>query len=121
MAALKLSLLLYAGPMSSCNLPPNVTTNDNSLAGNLFLATVAAVLLSFAGFQGWLKLFLIGAIFETCRRVDAWGSIIGSFWITVEIREEDDRSHGEYFPVTPTSTAAMPSSPGADHTLFLQT
>ena len=101
------SLLLHAGPMDSYNLPANLTTNDNPLAGKPFIATLATVLLSFAGSHGWLIPFLIGAISETCRRVHAWGSIVDSFWITVDI-EEGNRSYCEYLIATSTSTAAMP-------------
>jgi len=100
--------------MDSHNPPANPTTNDNSLAGDPSIATLATVLFSFAGFQGWLKLLLIGAIFETCRRVHAWGSIVGSFWITIDFAE-GNRSLGECLPVM------VPSSPDTDHTLFLQT
>ena len=78
--------------MDSSNLPANLTTNDNSLVGKPFITTLATALLSFAGFQGWLKLLLIGVLFETCRRVCAWGSIVDSFWITVDI-EEIGRAH----------------------------
>ena len=100
-------LLLHAGPMDSYNLPANLTTNDNPLAGKPLIATLATALLSFTGFQGWLKLFLIGAIFETCRRIHAWGSIVDSFWITVDI-EEYNWGYCEYFPATSASDTAVP-------------
>ena len=99
--------------MDSHNFSTNPTTNDNSLAGKPPIATFIAVLLSFAGLQGWLKLLLIGAIFETSRRVAfrALGSSVDSFCITVDF-EEGNRSLGECLP------AVMLSSPGTDHIVF---
>ena len=87
--------------MDSHDLPANLTNNDYSLAGKPSIASLATVLLSFTRFQDWLKLFLIGAIFELCRRVSfqAWDSIVDSFWITLDF-EESDRSYGEYLPAS---------------------
>jgi len=107
--------------MDSHNLLENLTTSDNPLAGKLSIASLATALLSFAslatvflsfaGFQGWIKFFLVGATFETCRRAHAWGSVIDSFWFTVDF-EEGNRCFGECLP------AVMPPFPSVDRTLF---
>jgi chaperone BCS1 len=78
------------------NLSANLTNITNSLVEKPSIATLATVLLSFTGFQDWLKLFLIGGVLETCRRIvfQAWDSIVDSFWITVDFEEGDD-SYGE--------------------------
>jgi len=83
--------------MDSRNLLASLTSDDDSLAGKPITTTLAAVLLSFAGFQGWLFLFLIGAIFKACQRVRAFGSIVDSFWITVDF-QEGNRSLGKCLP-----------------------
>ena len=78
------------------NLSANLTNITTTLTEKPSIATLATVLLSSAGFQDWLKLFLIGGVFETCRRTvfQAWDSIVDSFWITVDFEEGDD-SYGE--------------------------
>jgi len=87
-----LSLLM---PVLDLNLI-NLSEITNALTEGPPSTTLAAVLPPFAGFQRWLKLFLVGGIFETCRRVTfhAWDNILDSFWITVDL-EEGNRSHGE--------------------------
>lgn len=71
------------------NLSANLT---NTLAEKPSIATLATVLLSFTGFQDWLKLFLLGGVFETCRRTafQAWDYVVDSLWITVDLEEGDD-------------------------------
>lgn len=70
----------------------NLTNATNTLAEKPSIATLATVLFSFAGFQDWLKLFLIGGIFETCRRtvLYAWHNIVDSFWMAIDFEEGDD-------------------------------
>jgi len=79
------------------NLSANLTNITNTLAEKPSIATLATVLFSFTGFQDWLKLFLIGGVFETCRRasLQAWDSIVDRFWVTVDFEEGDD-SYGEW-------------------------
>lgn len=78
------------------NLSANLTNITTTLAEKPSVATLATVLLTFTGFQDWLKLFLIGGVFETCRRVffQVWYSVVDSLWITVDFEEGDD-SYGE--------------------------
>jgi len=78
--------------MGMDNLSANFTNITNTLAGEPSILTLATTLLSFTGFQDWLKLFLIGGVFETCRRIalQAWDSIVDSVWITVDFDEADD-------------------------------
>jgi len=86
------------------NLSANFTNITNTLAEKPSIATLATILLSFAGFQDWLKLFLIGGFFETFRRAafQAWHDIVDWFWVTVDVEEGDD-SYGErsHISVTP--------------------
>ena len=82
-------LLVYTFTMDLNNLSANLT---NTLAEKPSIATLATVLFSFTGVQDWLKLFLIGGIFETCRRTafQAWDYVVDSLWITVDLEEGDD-------------------------------
>ena len=79
------------------NLSANLTNITNALAEKPSIATLATVLLSFTGFQDWLKLLFIGGVFEACRRAafQAWDNIVNWFWITVDFEEGDD-SYGQY-------------------------
>lgn len=74
------------------NLSANLTNITNTLAEKPSIATLATALLSLTGFQDWLKLFLIGGIFETCRRTafQVWDYVVDSLWITVDFEEGDD-------------------------------
>ena len=100
---------LFSPPLTSPSTPPSLSLFDasvmdlndlstnitNTLAEKPSVATLATILLSFTGFQDWLKLFLIGGIFETCRRFvfEAWHNIVDSFWVTVDF-EDGDQSYG---------------------------
>ena len=99
-------LLVDARAMNFNDLPANLTSIADSLAERPSIATLATILLSFTGFQDWLKLFLIGGVFETCRRVafQAWHSLVDSIWITIDFEDGDD-SYGEHlhFPPAPRS------------------
>ena len=90
-------LLANAKAMDFNDLPANLTSIADTLAQKPSIATLATILLSFTGFQDWLKLFLIGGIFETCRRFafQAWHAVVDSFWITVDFEDGDD-SYGEH-------------------------
>ena len=78
------------------DLQANLTTITNSLTEKPSIATLATLLLSFTEFQDWLKLLLIGGIFETCRRVvfQVWHAIVDSFWVSVDFEEYDDSYGG---------------------------
>lgn len=115
--------------MDFSNLSANLTSITNTLAEKPSISTLATVLLSFTGIQDWLKLFLIGGAFETCRRAafQAWYHVVDSFWITLDFEEGDD-SYGEYIYIFQSfrwtfdhrcrDTARVP---GADCSLFWQT
>ena len=94
------------------DLSANLTNITNTLAEKPSIATLATVLLSFTGFQDWLKLLLIGGIFETCRRVffQAWNSVVDSFWITVDFEQGDD-SYGEPLHISVAPTRMLRSLP----------
>jgi len=84
------------------NLPEHLTSFTNSLTESPSFATLATEL------KRWLKLFLVGGAFETCRRVtfQAWDAIIDSFWITIDF-EQSDRSYGKYLQAAPASAALV--------------
>lgn len=89
------------------NLSANLTNITNSFAEKPSIATLATVLLSVTGLQDWIKLFLIGSAFETCRRVafQAWHNITDSFWITVDFEEGDDSYGNSFVPPAQRSIA----------------
>jgi hypothetical protein len=82
--------------MDSNNLSANLTKIANTFAEKPSIATLASVVFSSTGFQDWLKLFLVGGVFEACRRIAlrAWRRAFDSFWITVDFEEGDDSYGG---------------------------
>ncbi|KAH9893420.1 P-loop containing nucleoside triphosphate hydrolase protein [Cubamyces lactineus] len=86
----------------------NLTSGDSSATGNVTVATGAApavaslnllqlpslisMLLSFSAVRDWLKLLLLGAIVETCRRVltKAYYGFVNYFWITATFDGNDE-------------------------------
>jgi hypothetical protein len=94
------------------NLSANLTNITNTLAEKPSITTLATILLSFTGLQDWLKLFVIGGVFETFRRVifQAWDNTVDSLWITVDF-EEGDESYGENLapPVGRSIITVMPA------------
>ena len=86
------------------NLSADIVNIIGSLPQRPTIVTLATSLLSLTEFKDWLKLFLSGTIFETCRRVAfrAWHNIVHSVWATVEF-EAGSESHSEYLriPVAP--------------------
>ena len=100
------SLLSDASVMDLNNLSANLTNITNTFAEKPSIATLATILLSITGLQDWAKLFLIGGVFETCRRLafQAWYDITDSFWITVDFEEGDD-SYGKSSVQSPDPTA----------------
>ena len=93
--------------MSLNNLSANIVNITGSLPPRPTIVTLATSLLSLTEFKDWLKLFLSGTIFETCRRVTfrAWHNIVHSVWATVEF-EEKSESYSEHLhiPVAPAWT-----------------
>ncbi|KAF9466132.1 P-loop containing nucleoside triphosphate hydrolase protein [Collybia nuda] len=55
------------------------------------LSSLINVLFSFSALHDWLKIFVIGGFFETCRRLlfSSYHKIIGSFFITAHFQEDD--------------------------------
>ncbi|KAH9852608.1 P-loop containing nucleoside triphosphate hydrolase protein [Lenzites betulinus] len=85
----------------------NLTVPDASAAGNTTHPTAAAsvasfsplqipslisMLLSFSAVRDWLKLLLLGAVVETCRRLmtRSYYGIINYFWITATFDGNDE-------------------------------
>ena len=89
-------LLVDVSVMDFDGFSANLTKITDSLAERPSIVTLATILLSFTGLQDWLKLFLIGGVFETCRRLafQAWHDVVDWCWITVDFEEGDD-SYGE--------------------------
>ena len=89
------------------NLSADIVNIIGSLPQRPTIVTLATSLLSLTEFKDWLKLFLSGTIFETCRRVAfrAWHNIVHSVWATVEF-EERSESYSEqlHILVTPAWT-----------------
>jgi len=80
---------LNATATNPANPPLSLPTNLPSLI--TFIA-------SFSALQDWLKLIVIGSVFEAIRRnsVSTFRYVVDSFWITAHFRE-DDSSYGPYF------------------------
>ena len=91
------------------NLSANFTNFTNTLAEKPSIATLATTLLSFTGFQDWLKLFLIGGVLETFRRTffQIWYYVIDLLWITVDL-EEGDESYGGWSHISRRSARSSP-------------
>ncbi|KAF7985177.1 hypothetical protein HWV62_7770 [Athelia sp. TMB] len=55
------------------------------------LPALFSLLLSLPGLRDWLKLLLLGSVFEAFRRFSSiiWSTIIDSFFITAQFKEED--------------------------------
>lgn len=58
----------------------------------LQLPSLISMLLSFSAVRDWLKLLLLGAIVETCRRVltKAYYGFVNYFWITATFDGNDE-------------------------------
>ncbi|KAK7686175.1 hypothetical protein QCA50_010395 [Cerrena zonata] len=56
------------------------------------ISSLLTMLLSFSALRDWLKLFVIGGLIETCRRLlfSAWAVVVESFWITATFDYDDD-------------------------------
>ncbi|KAI0794435.1 P-loop containing nucleoside triphosphate hydrolase protein [Fomes fomentarius] len=74
---------------ATAHVPAAVPITPMSL---LQLPTLIAHLLSLSAVRDWIKLFLIGAALEYCRRflTSSWTTIKNYFWITVTLDESDD-------------------------------
>ncbi|KAI1791779.1 P-loop containing nucleoside triphosphate hydrolase protein [Ganoderma leucocontextum] len=74
---------------STSQLPvPQAAATPVSLS-QMFMAV-----LSMAGFWDWVKLFLIGAFLETCRRgsAEAWVRLLDYVWVTADLDWDGDGS-----------------------------
>lgn len=67
-------------------------TSMSSLPLGLTPTTIFSLLLSFSALRDWLKLIVIGGVFETARRLclRLWSSFTEAFWITASFEEHDD-------------------------------
>ncbi|KZP19387.1 P-loop containing nucleoside triphosphate hydrolase protein [Athelia psychrophila] len=76
-------------------MPPAATFVAASTTQNLELPMslpgLFSLILSLPGLRDWLKLLLLGSIFETFRRFSSiiWSSIVNSFFITAQFKDED--------------------------------
>ncbi|KAI8985569.1 P-loop containing nucleoside triphosphate hydrolase protein [Trametes punicea] len=86
----------------------NLTANGMSSSGNttatpataagvasfspMQIPSLLAMLLSFSAVQDWLKLLLLGAVVETCRRVltKVYRGIVNYFWLTATFDGSDE-------------------------------
>ncbi|KAI0738475.1 P-loop containing nucleoside triphosphate hydrolase protein [Daedaleopsis nitida] len=74
---------------SSASLPASV---GGAAASNLSLPQLLLLLLGTSAVRDWIKLLLIGAFFETCRRFSgqAWTKVVDFFWVTVSFEIGED-------------------------------
>lgn len=88
---------------ATAHVPAAVPITPMSL---LQLPTLIAHLLSLSAVRDWIKLLLIGAALESCRRflTSSWTTIKNYFWITVTLDESDDCGC-EFNTVLPTLSA----------------
>lgn len=66
-------------------------TTPAPLAMPTDLSSLIALLFSFSALREWLKLMVIGGVFESCRRLFSysWSKVVDSFWITAQFNEDD--------------------------------
>jgi mitochondrial chaperone BCS1 len=82
-------------PFLARNATTAAATTPAPLTMPTDLSSLIALLFSFSALRDWLKLVLIGGVFETCRRLFyySWNKVVDSFWITAQFHE-DDASYG---------------------------
>ncbi|OJT06701.1 hypothetical protein TRAPUB_2451 [Trametes pubescens] len=83
----------------------NLNVSDSAAAGNataavasvasfspLQLPSIISMVLSFSAVRDWIKLLLLGAVVETCRRVltKSYYGLINYFWITATFDGNDE-------------------------------
>jgi hypothetical protein len=75
----------------------NGTTAASPGASPTDISSLITLLFSFSALRDWLKLFVIGGFFETCRRFAFafYYKFINSFFITAHF-DEDDSSYGGF-------------------------
>jgi chaperone BCS1 len=95
-----------ATPHNFCEIG-NGTDSNGPIPSPLFtnIPTFIASLLSISALRDWLKLFVIGAVLEFCRRlgVKAYNTIYNWFFITAVFMEDDD-CFGEPFSLGSTAS-----------------
>lgn len=94
-----------AGNTTAGSSPPGSTTNTNGTvfmhdagaAGPVGAVQLVMALLSMSAVRDWMKLLLIGAFLETCRRLitKSWESIQDFFWLTATFEMHEDPA-GEF-------------------------
>lgn len=103
-------LTQHVFPMAFSSQPKYNSTegqgNGTALAPNSSpvpadLSSLITLLFSFSALRDWLKIFVIGGFFETCRRFifSFYYKFIGSFFITAHFKE-DDSSFGGFLDVS---------------------
>ncbi|KAI0738473.1 P-loop containing nucleoside triphosphate hydrolase protein [Daedaleopsis nitida] len=86
------SVALNGSAVFATNATAQPVTTLISPLSILQLPTLIAHLLSLSAVRDWLKLLLIGAALESCRRflTSSWTTVKNYFWITVTLDEGDD-------------------------------
>lgn len=71
--------------------------HDAGAAGPVGAVQLVMALLSMSAVRDWMKLLLIGAFLETCRRLitKSWESIQDFFWLTATFEMHEDPA-GEF-------------------------
>lgn len=79
-------------PGSAANSNGSAPTHNVGSAAPVGAVQLLVTLLSMSAVRDWMKLLLIGAFLETCRRLIAksWESIQDYFWLTATFEMHED-------------------------------
>lgn len=77
-------------PADSAGRPSTSAPDTRSLS----LPHILMTLLGISAVRDWIKLFLIGALLEVCRRFSGtvWSKFVDCFWVTASFELDDDAS-----------------------------
>ena len=70
----------------------NTTPSATAATAAMGISSVITMLLSFSALRDWLKLFVIGGVIESCRRLLllGWNTVLESLWISATFDCDDD-------------------------------
>lgn len=91
------NLNMTASANSTTSADGSTTTAKATAAG---ISSILTMLLSLSALRDWLKLFVIGGLIETCRRLlfAGWALVIESLWITATF-DFDDSSYSTFYNI----------------------
>ena len=70
----------------------DTTTGATAATAAMGISSLITMLLSFSALRDWLKLFVIGGMIESCRRILllGWKTVLESLWISATFDCDDD-------------------------------